>query len=321
MNEIKDNQVLSNNSGIRTVFSIAAIWWVYLTFYAFLNAPFTAAISASLFILVGFMGSYFFVVKRRVVSCKRNVWTLVIFLVYWKLLIGALLIENLSVLMCLFVAILGGIAFLLLIGSIQFVVSFIRAIRNGERHYVTSTIGDAFAKLKGFRIRTMGQRIALIAFIPSGIATITIALNTPHYRRYGDGFWFSFSLTAVSLIFLFGWFSVVMPFFRWIKTGEVPEWINSLKKSLEDFGNMTGKDPEIYSKPVDDGIFPEGTKFYDVLGVPVTFQLNKLGLPVCSAWDICPPREITYEDIRQNGKEISREIFDGMVEHFLTEIQ
>lgn len=220
---------------------------------------------------------------------------------------------------------LRGVVFVLLIygiiGVFRFSSGLVKAIRNGEKHYVTSTIGGVFAKLKGFRIKAMGQRIALIALIPSSISTITIAINTPHYRRYGDGFWFSFSLMALSLIFLFGWFSVVMPFFRWVKTGEVPEWINSLKKSLEDFGNMTGKDPEINSKPVDDGIFPEGTKFYDVLGVPVTFQLNKLGLPVCSAWDICPPREVTCEDIRQNGKEISREIFDGMVECFLTEIQ
>lgn len=216
-----------------------------------------------------------------------------------------------------FLAVMGGMIFILIVKGgaalIYFLRDIISALWRGEDELVNQAFGKIIKKICDFRLRSLPQRLGLVVLIISILLIVIIAVNTPSYRRYGLGFWSAMTVMACSVFTILGWFSVIRPFIRWLNTGDIaflrekeckekiPESVRQEKINVEDA----------------DGIFSKTTKFYDVDGVPVTFSLNSLGLHAYTAWDTFPPRDVSYEYVNAGGKLISRSGFDELIEKYL----
>lgn len=124
-------------------------------------------------------------------------------------------------------------------------------------------------------------------------------------------FWLSLWTAIISASVTFAWEKLYVPVISWIETGKEQPQNKSINKNIEKKAVPLDQ-PGIYY----DVEFSEKTKFLVIGDIPVTCPTDIEGLGYCMAWDTDPPRELSYEDVRQNDGPISKEVFQEMVEEW-----
>lgn len=221
------------------------------------------------------------------------VWGFINFL-YIKIFVDLLLDDEISIIATLLISVVFSVTLFHVTGKYALNLFYINGTSRPSRVSLSEIIGKTFSEFF----------VSLLAYflVSRGIVFgFSKRLNQELSSNY-DG---TEQLIGFLLI-------IAIPFFLHYAMVLYPTLIKSNPDAFKPKPSL----PENNSQNIDslpDDLFSESTKFYNLDGIPATFELNHLGLPVCAVWDSSPPREIAYSNIRDKGVEISRLEFEEMV--------